>query len=176
MRIGIDIDDTIFDTTEQYIKYQKKYLKENNISAEELWNSEEHRINYIKNNIELIFSSVNVKKDALSVMNKFISKGYKIYIISARTDRYYNDIYNFTENNLKEHNIPYHKLILTNNKLEECLKYNIDLMIDDAMYVYELLDGKIKTILFDDHNKYPNIKNRVSSWKEILETLCLEDE
>ena len=44
-------------------------------------------------------------------------------------------------------------------------------MIDDSKYVYDELTGKIKTILFDDKEKYLNEENRVSSWKEIYDLL-----
>lgn len=68
MRIGIDLDDTIFSTSEQYGKYQKNYLMKHNISEEELWNNREHRLNFIKNNIDLIFSDIKLKDDCIDVL------------------------------------------------------------------------------------------------------------
>ena len=68
MNIGIDLDDTIFSTAEQYRKYQKQYLKEKNISEEELWKNKKYRVDYIKNNLDLIFSDVKLKDDAISVI------------------------------------------------------------------------------------------------------------
>lgn len=68
MRIGIDLDDTIFSTSEQYRKYRKNYLMKHNISEEELWNNREHRLNFIKNNIDLIFSDIKLKDDCIGVL------------------------------------------------------------------------------------------------------------
>lgn len=70
MRIGIDLDDTIFSASEQYRKYQKNYLIKHNISEEELWNNREHRLNFIKNNIDLIFSDIKLKDDCIDVLQK----------------------------------------------------------------------------------------------------------
>ena len=84
MNIGIDLDDTIFSTVEQYRKYQKQYLTEKNISEEELWTNRKYRVDYIKNNLDLIFSDIKLKDDAISVMKRLVSKGNTIYIITHR--------------------------------------------------------------------------------------------
>ena len=44
-------------------------------------------------------------------------------------------------------------------------------MIDDSKYIYDELNDKIKTILFDDKRKYLDQKDRVSSWNEIYDLL-----
>ena len=81
-------------------------------------------------------------------------------------------MYLFTKQSIDKFNIPYTKLLLTEKyKLKSCLDNNIDIMIDDSKYVYGELTGKIKTILFDDKEKYLNEENRVSSWKEIYDLL-----
>lgn len=81
-------------------------------------------------------------------------------------------MYLFTKQSIDKFNIPYTKLLLTEKyKLKSCLDNNIDIMIDDSKYVYGELTEKIKTILFDDKEKYLNEENRVSSWKEIYDLL-----
>lgn len=81
-------------------------------------------------------------------------------------------MYSFTKQSIDKFNIPYTKLLLTEKyKLKSCLDNNIDIMIDDIKYVYGELIEKIKTILFDDKEKYLNEGNRVSSWKEIYDLL-----
>ena len=172
MNIGIDLDDTILSTVEQYRKYQKQYLKENNISEEELWKNRKYRVDYIKNNLDLIFSDVKLKDDAISVIKQLINNGNTIYIVTARSSDYCDDMYEFTKNNLTKFGIPYHKLILTEKyKLKSCLENNIDLMIDNSIDIYNELNGKINVLLFDEHNKYTNVENRVSNWKEISKIL-----
>lgn len=172
MNIGIDLDDTIFSTAEQYRKYQKQYLKEKNISEEELWKNKKYRVDYIKNNLDLIFSDVKLKDDAISVIKQLINNGNTIYIVTARNNDYCDDMYEFTKDTLTKFDIPYHKLILTEKyKLKSCLENNIDLMIDNSIDIYNELNGKINVLLFDEYNKYTNIENRVSNWKEISKVL-----
>lgn len=63
-------------------------------------------------------------------------------------------------------------LILTEKyKLDSCIKYKIELMIDNSIDIYNELEGKINVLLFDESNKYSHIKNRVSNWKEISNLL-----
>lgn len=41
-------------------------------------------------------------------------------------------------------------------------------MIEDSYFNYEhLKQNNIKTILFDEKEKYPNVETRVSNWNEI---------
>ena len=172
MNIGIDLDDTVFSTVEQYRKYQKQYLKEKKISEEELWKTRKYRVDYIKNNIDLIFSDIKLKDDAVNVIKQLIDNGNTIYIVTARSNDYCDNMYEFTKDSLTKFGIPYHKLILTEKyKLKSCLENNIDLMIDNSIDIYNELSGKVNVLLFDEHNKYTNVKNRVSNWKEISEIL-----
>ena len=53
-----------------------------------------------------------------------------------------------------------------------CEENKIDIMIDDDIANYEALVEKgINAFLFDDKNMYPEVKNRVTSWKDIEELL-----
>lgn len=172
MRIGIDLDDTIFCTSEQYKKYQNDYLLKYNISVDELWNKREYRVDFIKSNIETIFSDVRLKDNCLKIINKLKNDGNEIYIITARNNDYCDDMYSFTKQSIDKFSIPYTKLILAEKcKLKSCLNNNIDIMIDDSKYIYDELNEKIKIILFDDKEKYLNEENRVSSWNEIYDLL-----
>lgn len=172
MRIGLDLDDTIFNTKEQYKKYQQIYLEKNKITEEQLWKERKHRVDYISNNLSLIFSDIKIKKDAIKVIKKLKENGHKIYIITARSKEYRESIYNFTKKSLDDNKIPYDELLLTEKyKLKSCQKNNIDLMIDNSIDIYNELNGKIDILLFDEHNKYPNIKNRVNNWQDIYNLL-----
>lgn len=171
MRIGIDLDDTIFDTTKQYKKYQSVYLKERKITEKELWEVRENRFEFLKNNFDDIFSNLKVKVNVRKTLKYLKKQGYEIYIISARSKRYNSNIYEITKNSLLKNNIIFDELILTpKEKLNNCVKNKIDIMIDNSIDVYnELRNSNIKFILYDEHKKYLNIDGRVSSWKEILE-------
>lgn len=171
MRIGIDLDDTIFNTKEQYKKYQSKYLNEKQITEKELWNIRKNRFDFIKSNFDNIFNSLTVKpyvKRTLKLLKKY---NHEIYIITARSKRYNKNIYNITKDSLIKNNIPFDKLILTDKtKINACMQNKIDIIIDNSIEVYnELKNKNIKLILYDELNIFLNVKERVSKWKEILE-------
>ena len=106
MRIGVDLDDTIFCTSEQYKKHQGDYLIKNNISEKELWNNREHRVNFIKNNIDAIFSDVNLKDGCIEVLKKLKNDGNEIYIVTARNNDYCDDMFSFTKQSIDKFSIP----------------------------------------------------------------------
>lgn len=172
MSIGVDLDDTIFCTSEQHKKHQGDYSINNNISEKELWNNREHRVNFIKNNIDAIFSDVNLEDGCIEVLEKLKNDGNEIYIVTAHNNDYCDDMFSFSKQSIDKFSIPYTKLILTEKyKLKSCMDNNIVLMIDDSKYIYDELNGKVKTILFDDKERYLNEINRVSSWEDVYDLL-----
>lgn len=45
-------------------------------------------------------------------------------------------------------------------------------MIDDNLYNYnKLISNNIKAILFDDNNKYQEIKTRINNWQDLFKYL-----
>lgn len=172
MRIGVDLDDTIFCTNQQFKKYQVEYLRKHKIKEEELWENRHYRVDYIKNNISTIFSDVKLKDNCVEILNRLAKDGHEIYIVTARKNDYCDDMYRFTKKSLEKFEIPYAKLVLTEKyKLESCIENEIDLMIDDSKYVCDELKSKVKTILFDDQGKHLEYQNRVSNWEEIYDLL-----
>lgn len=169
MKIGIDLDDTIFNTTEKYKKYQKKYINKKKITEQELWSTREYRFDFIKSNFYNIFPNLSVKPYVKTTLRYLKNKGHEIIFITARSKRYNEDIYNVTLNSLIKNNLVFDKLILTEKyKLNECINNKIDIMIDNSLDVYnELKKEKIEFMLYDENNEY-KVKNKVSSWKEIL--------
>lgn len=172
MRIGVDLDNTVFCTSEQYKKYQQDYTNMHNITENELWSNKKFRLDFIKTNLNLIFSDVELKDSCIEVLKKLRSENNKIYIITARSNEYCDNMYEFTKENIENNGIPYDKLILTEKyKLKACLDNDIDVMIDDSEYIINELKGKVKYLLFDDKNKYPACEEKVTSWKEIYQKL-----
>ena len=72
MRIGIDMDDTICSTTEELIKYQNKFLLENNIYENELWKY--YKDVFLEKNLEKIYNNATIKKCTPINANGSISK------------------------------------------------------------------------------------------------------
>ena len=169
MNIGIDIDNTICNTEEVINKYQNIFIKENNISIEELWNNNNYRLDFLEKYLKIIYKEVTIKEYAKEVINN-LSKNNKIYLITARSNNYFIDnTERFTKDYFNKNKIHIDKLIINaKDKVDACIENNIDIMIEDSLYNYnKLIENNINTILFDDKHKNINIKDRVISWKDI---------
>lgn len=191
MRIGIDIDNCIsnFDDTllKEYLKHDKE-LRNTGIINEKAqyitkgmfdWSEEEEK-SFYNANIERIAKELKPLKDAPYYIQK-LKEENDIYIVSGRNNGEYKEPYKMTEEWLKNNNILYDKMILTNSnneheKTEVCIENNIDLMIEDS--IRHCLDLKKNGIKVYTMNTRYNIKEktleRVSSWKEIYEKIYNE--
>jgi len=188
MRIGIDIDNVISKFNEEllkeYIKHDKE-LRNTGIVNENAdyirrgmfdW-TEDEEINFYRNNIERIAKNLKVKDGAKEYIDKLISDGHLIYIITGRDNGEYSDPYNMTKKWLDDNSIKYHSLIFTNayrndkhGKTEKCKENNIDVMIDDSVHIcQDCIDNNITTLLMDTpYNKLVDMP-RVHNWEEIYE-------
>lgn len=188
MNIGVDIDNVIADFNgallREYIKYDKS-LRNNGIINKEAYitcgmfdfSKEENDIFY-KENIERIVRSLELVDGAKEYIDKLIEDGNKIYIITGRENGEYREPQEMTIKWLKEKNIIYDKLIFTNvhdthAKTVECIKNNIDIMIDDSSRILnDVVENKIKVLLMDtDFNKDEKRLKRVKSWSEIYDII-----
>jgi len=186
VRIGIDIDNVIsnFDEMllETYLIHDKelrntgiinpnaKYIRTGMFD----WSNEEE-LSFYKDNIECIAKKLKVKEKAKEYIDRLHSDGHLIYIITGRDNGEYSEPYNMTKKWLDENNIYYDNLILTDAydmhaKSLECLKNDIDIMIDDSVRICsDLITSGITTILMDTpYNRKINIK-RVKNWEEFYE-------
>ena len=186
MRIGIDIDNVISNFNEMlletYLMHDKelrntgiinpnaKYIRTGMFD----WSNEEE-LSFYKDNIEGIAKKLKVKEKAKEYIDRLHSDGQLIYIITGRDNGEYSEPYNMTKKWLDENNIYYDNLILTDAydihaKSLECLKNDIDIMIDDSVRICsDLITSGITTILMDTpYNRKINIK-RVKNWEEFYE-------
>ncbi len=167
MNIGIDIDNTITDTSilanrlANNIKMCKTYhdLDKNDIKK------------FLTEYLDDIVYNVTLKDDVLTVLNKWQSKGYKIIFITARgsdnVDKLVNEkaIY-LTSMYFKKLNIPFDEIVFFKSSKAKTVKdYNLDLFIDDKENVlHEIANLGIKVLRFTDlESKYET----VNSWHEI---------
>lgn len=188
MRIGIDIDNVIsnFDEMllETYLIHDKelrntgiinpnaKYIRTGMFD----WSNEEE-LSFYKDNIECIAKKLKVKEKAKEYIDRLHNDGHFIYIITGRDNGEYSEPYNMTKKWLDENNIYYDNLILTDAydmhaKSLECLKNDIDIMIDDSVRICsDLITSGITTILMDTpYNRKINIR-RVKNWEEFYEVV-----
>ena len=168
MIIGIDIDDTITNTTELVRKIAEfEYPSYSGFPTIPEKKYKEFCLKY-RNYIE---SNVTIKDNALDVLNYIKDQGHKIIIVTLRG--YGKESLDTTIKYLDENNIPYDKIIggaIDKGKVAK--KEKIDLFIDDrSVVIKDLIKHKIPYIKMykeHDNNRYSNLAN---NWLEILELL-----
>lgn len=175
MRIGIDIDDTITTTTKDMDRYAKNYIKDTKIDESKYYIKERYGWDkdicekFWYTYAEEIMNCTSLRDKASDYINKLHDDGNIIYFITARDNKYSDNILSVTEDYLEKHGIEYDYLITgANNKNMVCLDNDIDIMIDDCPYhAPEFKDSKVSFMLMDnDYNKDVDCL-RVNSWEEI---------
>lgn len=190
MNIGIDIDDTIADTSEIVDVYAKEYtekllkrkfkLNEKEISeplwARYLydWTIEEDK-KFWEIYYEKIMESVEPKDNAIEIINK-LSKENNIIIISARWDKENGIIRKITKEWLEKYNIKYYKQFIGHlDKTNIIKENNINIFIDDNYKTCKSIhEMGIRTLLMNSRlNEDIEIGNleKVFNWKEIEEKI-----
>lgn len=190
MRIGIDIDNVIssFDNSllKEYIKHDKT-LRNTGIINENAdyirrgmfdWTLEEEKTFYDEN-IERIAQELKPIYNAKKYIDKLKEDGNEIYIITGRNNGDYKNPYDITINWLNKHQIYYDKLIFTNaynkqEKAEECIKNNIDIMIEDSTSTaINIKEAGIRVLFMKTRfNQNDQELERVSTWKEIYSKIA----
>lgn len=184
MRIGIDVDNVISSFDNDLLKeyfYHDKELRNTGIVNENLnirkgmfdWSDEED-INFYSKNIERIAINLKPISGAKETIDKLKEDGNEIFIITGRDNGEYTDSKKMTEDWLEKYDIKYDNLIFTNAydksaKAEECIKNNIDIMIEDSVSTcLKIKEKGIPVLLMNTRfNKYNTDLERVVSWKEI---------
>ena len=123
---------------------------------------------FIKKHLYDIYETLQPASGAINVLSKLNKLNFKIYLITARDEKYRN----VTENWLSKYHIPYDLLYHEDNKAPLAVKKNISLFIEDNKNnTLELLKNNIPVILVNKyHNKNLQKRNnifRVDNWQEI---------
>lgn len=176
MNIGIDIDDTLLDTTKDMQEKIKIYDKSGDVTKhiEEIMSGfapTENVRNFFKEYSIKISETLKVKDNAAEVIKKLKDEGHKIIVITARTDIQCKGYEEMTKKYLEKNNIYYDKIFFNSlDKSKICLENNIDLMVDDSIkHCESVRKAGIETILFTsivNQDKETDIK-RVSNWIEL---------
>ena len=182
MVIGIDIDDTITNSSELIMEYARSFFKLDDINLiNNILNApkiEGQLLEFYSKYLPEMIEKYTVKDNAVEVINRLKDKGYKIVIITARG-------YTVTHDNLdvitieyfSKHGIHADEIIFkTVNKRDVCIEKNIRVLVDDSIKTLESLkDTEIEPILFDsiiNKDTSTDIK-RVYSWLELEEQISL---
>ena len=161
MIIGIDIDDTLVNTSQSFDNVIKKYNVNFNKKFKDDWTKEEFEFifnHYLKE----ILLSAKLNEGAKEVIDYLNDKNYKLIVITARSNRYDASIPEETIKQLKSENINITEFYFDEEeKASLAKKLKLDLMIDDSHHVYENMKKEnIDCILFGD---------KIKTWKEVLE-------
>jgi uncharacterized HAD superfamily protein len=182
MKIGIDIDDVITDTSSTMKDYILKQDTNGEITShiEEIMRGDANTPaieQFFKDNILYIFKNAIVKENASAVIQRLLEKGHEIYIITSRGEqkKIFKGSESLTLEYLKLNNINYTKIIFScSDKAKVCKDNNIDVMVDDSIkYCEEIRNENIKSILFTstvNKSLYTTVQ-RVNNWLELEEKL-----
>ncbi len=184
MRIGIDIDDVITDTSASIRKYIEMYENNEDIyeHIEAVMRGEmptENIKRFYKENSMNIFKDAKLKENAGETIRELVNDGNEIYLITARTNgKFFNGIEQLTIDLLKENNIPYTQIIFNSyDKAKICKDNNIDIMIDDSVQHCEnVAKENIKTIVFTSivNEKIKTSITRANNWVELKSKIYQE--
>lgn len=182
MNIAIDIDDTLTDTFEYLMPFVAEFyekdleeLQRNKISYSNIpdeWRKYEW--DFEKSYYDDVVAKTPFKKDAAKYVRLLHRMGHRIVIITGRTNTFYTDPYATTEEELKNGNIVYDKLICTLDKKQACLDENIDVIFDDLISTCDSVSSAgITPILFTSQaNMHLDTEYiRVNQWEDVTETL-----
>lgn len=176
MRIAIDLDDTLVNTSERTMEYLKeidsKYMDNiQDIMRDNLTNP--IVVEFYDKYLSEIVHSAKLKENALLINELY--KDYEIYFITARSERFIKDVDTRTKNLLDSFNIKYHKVITgAGNKAEVCYENKIDLLIDDSIRhctKFRELGGKSFLMNSPLNKDIETDLKRVYNWKEIYDII-----
>ena len=144
MRIGLDLDNVISD----YDGLMEEAISNDNIKTEGKgivnpngrWISDKYGWSYerlfcfLEKNMSTLIYKLEVKRGVKDIIDRLLSSGNEVYIITHRYYPIYKTPFETTKNWLNSKNINYTKLIISDSfdKSNECLENNIDIFIDDS--------------------------------------------
>lgn len=187
MRIGLDIDNVITNFDEVVLA---EFLNEDknkrntgvvNPNADWIargmfdWSQDEVHM-FFNENMEEISKRLRPLDESKYYMNKLLGDGHALYLISNRPNRHYKNPYEVTVNWLKENDINYTKLIISesSDKTKECLDYKIDVMVDDIVdNCNQLIDSGVTCFLMETkyNTKNPNNLTIVRGWADLYDKI-----
>lgn len=187
MRIGLDIDNVITNFDEvvlaEFLNEDKNKRNTGVVNPNADWIargmfdwSQDEIYEFFNENMEEISMKLQPLVGAKYHMDKLLSDGYELYLISNRPNRHYKNPYEVTVNWLKENDINYTKLIISesSDKTKECLDYKIDVMVDDIVdNCNQLIDSGVTCFLMETkyNTKNPNNLTIVRGWADLYDKI-----
>lgn len=190
MKIAIDIDNTICETSLFFGKlaeeYDREVLHKNNIidytkimPRSKEWTSEELKY-FVDNIFNKKSLEIPIKKDVSKYIKKLKQDGNYIMFITNRgiKDDDHSDL--IIEDYLRKNGIPYDEIITKSNDKYKYLE-NYDYFIDDSIFNCEqvLNNTRCKVILFESENttEYKNnLLYKTDNWKDVYKYILSENQ
>ena len=177
MKIGIDIDDTLTSFSDIYYSELQKWLLKKGIIkyGENIFSKDVKDIKFdfkeFWNNCMLdITLNIECKNGASEIINKLLNEGHEVYIITARSNNFFDGYIEKTKKWLGKRNINYTDSYFNSNDKLDVMKFlKLDVMIDDNKQVIDnALDLNIKGIIMNtmfnsDYNKC----DRAYTWYDV---------
>lgn len=176
--IGLDIDDVIFQTSNEL----KKIIiscNDEEITKHKLDIMRGEAVNkkvgdFLKTNVIPTIKAVKPMDDVVKFIKKIKKQSNKIILITARGDKFFPGSEEITFNSLKKYDIEYDDIIFNCiSKIDACKENNIDLFVDDSpkhcLEVSENLGIPVIGFL-SNINKEEMLKSKinfVASWDEL---------
>ena len=185
MIIGIDIDNVITDfdnnVINEFIKQSKDITAAKKRIADLIekrlfdWSSEEFS-KFLNDNLEEIAKRLKPRRNCKKYMDKLLSDGHKLILISHRAYSQYKNPLQTTVDWLKNKNINYTKLIISNSpdKTDECKRLKADIMFDDRVDKCKIMreNGINCYLMFTKYNcKEKGNLPFVSSWESLYKLI-----
>ena len=181
MRLGIDIDDVVTNTSEtigELIAHESnpQVLKELQQNMKEIMKGNISNLDvlaFCSENYVDVYKIVKIKENAREVMQRLLNAGDEVYFITARGERmgFFKGAEDATLNFLKENDVKYNEIIFgAMDKAKVCLENKIDLFIDDSVeHCEDVNKAGIKSIVFTSRvNKDTSTSiERVNDWLEL---------
>jgi len=174
LHIGIDLDNTILDATSAHLHYFNKVsglsftpYDVNDFYLYRLygWEKVEFDVIYTKYGHDIHWNSSPLPMAVEIIQQLF--KQHQISIITARP-LLFRDV---TTEWLKRHKINYHNITLVDNKLQECIHSNVDVLIDDNPHYAEEFALVNKPVILYEQPYNLSVTNdliyRASNWIEV---------
>jgi len=185
VKIGIDIDNTITYTTEMIMSFAEVFGRQHGLNTvaepgyyyleEALGWDKKAADDFFDQFLPEIYKNIRPKELAAEVMQE-LKKDHELILITSRNRRFHN-VEEVTADWLDRNNIVYDRLILNTtdnmhffNKLEVCVKNDIEVMIEDHHELIRAISPVLPVIVFDyPYNRHLANDNilRVSSWAEV---------
>lgn len=178
MRIGIDIDDVITDSSGSMKEYVEKYDTTGEImeNIEDVMRGDANTPiieKFFCDHFLEVAQNAKVKENASDIIKKLIQNGHEIFLVTARGEKrkIFKGAEKLTLEYLKSNDIPYSKILFNCiDKATICKENGIDLLIDDSIkHCEEVRKQNIKSILFTSvvNKSLPTTVERVDNWLEL---------